>query len=113
MVNPDFKGAFDGFKIEIMDGDSSIILEKIEYPTFSDSITILPGELSATYYAEEPFKLGTLDYGFQINLVNKVDSNGRLYLNFTSDWTMIDETCEIISGVNMLPDKNATCTLID
>lgn len=52
MVNPDFKGDFDGFKIEIMDGDSSIILEKIEYPAFSDSITILPGELSATYYAE-------------------------------------------------------------
>ena len=42
MVNPNFSGDFEGFKIEIMNGDSSIILEKIE---FTGTLTILPGEL--------------------------------------------------------------------
>lgn len=49
MVNPDFSGDFNGFKIEIMDGDSSVILEKVEYPTFGDTVTVQPGDLVATY----------------------------------------------------------------
>lgn len=40
MVNPNFSGDFNGFKIEIMNGDSSVILEKVEYPTFSDTVTV-------------------------------------------------------------------------
>ena len=55
MVNPNFSGDFKGFKIEIMDGDSSIILEKIE---FLGTVTVLPGELVATYEADAAFKWG-------------------------------------------------------
>jgi hypothetical protein len=29
MVNPNYSGDFEGFKIEIMDGNSSIILEEV------------------------------------------------------------------------------------
>jgi hypothetical protein len=39
MVNPIHSGSFSPFKIEVMDGESSIILEKIE---FLANITILP-----------------------------------------------------------------------
>ncbi len=42
MVNPKYSGTFIGFKIEIMDGDSSIILEKIDFP---GNIVINPGVL--------------------------------------------------------------------
>lgn len=89
MVNPNFEGDFSGFKIEIMDGDSSIILEKVEYPAFSDTITILPGLLDASYTRDAAFKLGNITYGFAINLVNEVDNNGRLYVNFTNDWSKL------------------------
>ncbi len=40
MVNPLYSGTFSGFKIEVMDGDSPIILEKVE---FLGNIIILPG----------------------------------------------------------------------
>ena len=93
MVNPDFSGNFEGFKIEIMDGDSSVILEKIDHPAFSDVINILPGLLVATYETEFPFKWGNLEYGFAINLINKVDSNGRLYVNFTNSWIIENDDC--------------------
>jgi len=70
IVNPNFSGDFEGFKIEIMDGDSSVILEKIEFP---GTVTVLPGLLTSTYKAEAAFKWGYIDYGFEINVVNKVD----------------------------------------
>ncbi len=42
MVNPSYSGTFQGFTVEILDGDSSIILEKKD---FLGNILIYPGEL--------------------------------------------------------------------
>lgn len=82
MINPSFAGTFEGFKIEIMDGDSSIVLEQIE---FSGALTIQPGLLTGTYKADAAFKWAPdMSYGFMINLVNQVDENGKLYLKFTT-----------------------------
>jgi hypothetical protein len=69
--------------------------------------------LEPTYEAEAAFKWGYLDYGFKINIVNKVNEHGRLYLNFTDDWGYNSETCKIISGFNEHADRNVTCTLLD
>ena len=46
MINPDFSGFLNGFTIEVLDGDSSIVLEKVDFP---GNVEILPGELTAIY----------------------------------------------------------------
>lgn len=42
MVNPNISGTFSGFMIEILNGDSSIVLEKY---SFAGNVLISPGEL--------------------------------------------------------------------
>jgi len=42
MVNPDYSGILQGFLIEVMDSDTSIILEKVLFP---GNVQILPGVL--------------------------------------------------------------------
>ncbi|KRW99610.1 hypothetical protein PPERSA_03411 [Pseudocohnilembus persalinus] len=114
MINPSFAGTFEGFKIEIMDGDSSIVLEQIE---FSGALTIQPGLLTGTYKADAAFKWAPdMSYGFMINLVNQVDENGKLYLKFTTgtdQWGLWSKNCTIISGINELEDSSPTCSLND
>lgn len=50
MVNPSYSGLFKGFTVEILDGDSSIVLEKID---FSGDVYIYPGLLSVNYTSSD------------------------------------------------------------
>lgn len=50
MVNPNYSGVFSEFSIEIMDGDSSVIKEKID---FIKAITVDPGTLQYVYEEKE------------------------------------------------------------
>ena len=45
LVNPGYSGTFNGFKIEIMDSDSSIVMEEKSFP---GGIYINTGDLLAT-----------------------------------------------------------------
>ncbi len=53
MVNPAFSGIFSGFEIEILEGDSTIVLEKA---VFQGNVEIFPGELTVTEKAGNYFK---------------------------------------------------------
>lgn len=59
MVNPHYSGVFEEFRIELMDGDSSVVKEKID---FIKAITVDPGDLEFTYEEERDraYKAGTL-----------------------------------------------------
>ena len=49
-----------------------------------------------------------------IDLINPVDINGRLYLNFTNDWTFRSKNCTIVSGFNLKPNNEPiSCRLIE
>ena len=95
MVNPHFSGIFEGFKIELMEGDSSIIRESI---SFSGNVEIYPGKLLISYESLDNFKWAQENYIFKINLINPVYSTGRIFLNFTQDWFLSNPNCTIISG---------------
>ncbi|EAR88803.2 hypothetical protein TTHERM_00262990 (macronuclear) [Tetrahymena thermophila SB210] len=95
MVNPSFSSIMQGFKIEILEGLSSIVLESV---TFPGNIEILPGNLKATYVSDDQFKWSTTNYYFFVNLINPVYLGDRLYFNFTSDWNIFQPNCTIING---------------
>lgn len=97
MVNPGYSGTFNGFKIEIMDSDSSIVLEKIE---FNGGIVITTGDLLASVIQDDKFRISNTKYAFFINLINPVDQHGKLFINFTNEWTFNTNNCTIITGVN-------------
>lgn len=111
LVNPGYSGLFNGFKIEIMDGDSSIVLEE---KSFDGGITINTGDLIASVLQDDKFRISNTKYAFFINLVNPVDENGKLFINFTSAWTLNTENCTIITGVNEKSEYDLPrCYLID
>lgn len=110
MVNPDYSGILQGFLIEVMDSDTSIIKEKIE---FAGNVQILPGVLNASYESENNYKRATAKYAFFVNLVNRVEKTGRLYINFTNDWTLAEQNCSIIQGFTSLENNGPVqCRLI-
>lgn len=73
MLNPSYSGTFSGFKIEIMQSDSSVILEKYE---IVDGVEIDPGNLTVKISQENKFRLSSNRYTFFINLVNPVYQSG-------------------------------------
>jgi len=79
MVNPPFSGKFKNFIIEIFDGNSPIVVEKY---VISSEIEIFSGDLLVELIPSNLFRLSGAKYGFNINLINKVDSNGKLIIDF-------------------------------
>lgn len=50
------------------------------------------------------YKGANTTYSFKINLVNYLGTQGRIYVNFTSDWNLYNPNCTINSGITPLPD---------
>ncbi|KAL4505423.1 hypothetical protein ABPG72_002485 [Tetrahymena utriculariae] len=109
MVNPSFSSIMQGFKIEILEGLSSIVLESV---TFPGNIEILPGNLKATYVSDDQFKWSTTNYYFFVNLINPVYLGDRLYFNFTSDWNIFQPNCTIINGFTAPFGQKVRCQRI-
>lgn len=99
MVNPTYSGEFSGFKIEIMDSDSSVILEEFE---ISDGVKIEPGNLTARVDQENCFRSSRNKYTFFINLANPVFRSGQLFIQFNGSWSFQRSNCSVISGVNAI-----------
>ncbi|KAL4456526.1 hypothetical protein ABPG74_000633 [Tetrahymena malaccensis] len=114
MVNPYYSGFMQGFAVEVLQGNSTIVLEKAYFP---GNIEIYPGLLNITYQGNDNFKLSNTTYAFFINLVNPVDSSGKLYINFTKDWYLFSPNCTVISGFKLKtiftsPDPQIRCMLL-
>jgi hypothetical protein len=109
MVNPNYAGDFSGFVIQVMNGDSPIVQEKI---SFQATQTIQPGLLSVAVVPENRFKASlNVSYAFYINLRNPVDDHGQLRIAFTPQWTLINANCTPISGFALAAGRNLTCRL--
>ncbi|EGR31412.1 hypothetical protein IMG5_110280 [Ichthyophthirius multifiliis] len=109
MINPDFSGIMQGFKIEVLELDSSLVLEKVE---FGGNIQIEPGIMKISYISSDSFKWSKSLYSFFINLVNPVGSNDRLYLNFTNEWKLNAKNCTIVNGFEQKKNEMIYCYLI-
>ena len=112
MVNPNFSGLFSGFKIEVMSGDSSIVSEKVE---FLGNVNILTGLLAVSYQSDNTFKWAKeAKYALLINLVNKVDSFGKLYITLSNAWTFNFKTCTLVSGfIPKATGEAITCKYVE
>lgn len=59
------------------------------------------------------FKYSNTSYTFFINLVNRVENYGKLYINFTNDWNFYYDNCTILGGVNAKSDgSEVSCRYI-
>lgn len=102
VVSPPFSGIQRGFTIEVLQGTSPVVLQTI---SFNGDIYIPPGTPSFTVNPNILFKAAYATYTFTINLANRVDQNGALFLNFTSDWTLYSSNCSIKQGGIAFPSK--------
>ena len=93
--SPSFSGMQRGFKIEILQGNSPVVLHRL---SFNGDIYIAPGTPAFTITPSVLFKSSYATYKFKIFLANRVDSNGALFLNFTSDWNLNSSNCSIREG---------------
>lgn len=95
MKNPSFSGLMQGFTIEILQGTSTVVLEKVD---FAGNILIQPGQPTISYNSSDSFRESNSTYYFNVNLVNPVSYGDKMYLNFTSEWTLFEPNCTIIDG---------------
>lgn len=113
ILAPGFSGTQRGFMIEIMQGTSPVVLQRI---SFNGDIYIAPGTPRFYFYSYFAlffysftvtpnilFKSSYATYTFKILLANRVPSNGALFLNFTSDWILYSQNCSIRQGGVALP----------
>lgn len=95
VTSPPFSGTQRGFLIEVLQGNSPIVLQRI---SFNGDIYISPGTPSFTVTPNALFKSAYVTYTFKVLLANRVSSNGAIFLNFTSDWVLYSPTCKIKQG---------------
>ncbi|EAR88802.2 hypothetical protein TTHERM_00262980 (macronuclear) [Tetrahymena thermophila SB210] len=109
MRNPNFSGIMQGFTIEILQGTSTVVLEKIQFP---GNIIISPGQPTISYVSSDQFKYSNSTYSFFINLVNPVYAGDKLYINFTSEWFLFNPNCTVINGFQQIGNQPVRCSLI-
>ncbi|KAL4456555.1 hypothetical protein ABPG74_000662 [Tetrahymena malaccensis] len=109
MKNPNFSGIMQGFTIEILQGTSTVVLEKILFP---GNIIISPGQPAISYVSSDQFKYSNSTYSFFINLVNPVYAGDKLYINFTSEWFLFNPNCTVINGFQQIGNQPVRCSLI-
>jgi len=101
--SPSFSGVQRGFTIEILQGNSPVVLHRL---SFNGDIYIAPGTPTFSVTPNVLFKSAYATYKFTILLANRVDSNGALFLNFTSDWNLYSSNCKIRAGGIRLQESN-------
>ncbi|KAL4505422.1 hypothetical protein ABPG72_002484 [Tetrahymena utriculariae] len=109
MRNPNFSGIMQGFTIEILQGSSTVVLEKIYFP---GNIIISPGQPTISYVSSDQFKYSNSTYSFFINLVNPVYAGDKLYINLTSEWFLFNPNCTVINGFQQIGNQTVRCSLI-
>lgn len=62
--------------------------------------------MSVVAYGGNNYKGSNTTYSFKINIINNLQSTGRIYVNFTSDWNLYSKNCTINSGI--VPKPNGT-----
>jgi len=90
IVNPRFSGVYEGFYLEIIEGNSSNVVEKV---SLSDKVLIEPGLMKAQVRQSNSFTDQTSFYRFDINLKNGLLMNEELHIQLPPEFTSMDEKC--------------------
>lgn len=96
IVTPSFSGLMQGFRIELMQGVTPIVLESID---FDGNIEILPGKINVTVERSDNYKMSNTSYTYVLFGEHPLDSDGKIEFVFSKEWNFWQNNCTVLQGV--------------
>lgn len=90
-----------------MQETTTIILEQIFIP---DTVTINAGVMTGSISQANNFIVGDVVYTFYLNLLNALNSNNFILIQFNVPWILYSNMCSVISGITLAPKTSLKCT---
>lgn len=110
VFNPSFAGTFgntiDGFKLEILQQTTTIVLEQI---FIKNTVAIVAGTLTGYISQANNFIKGDVVYTFYLNLLNSLSSSNFILISFDSSWLLYNSMCSVISGITLSSRGKLSC----
>jgi hypothetical protein len=97
MITPLYTGSMSGIIIEYLDAQTPRTLET--YVFTSGAPTISVNSLTATLTGKDAYYNSNTTYTMKINVNTIVNSQAKLYVNFTSSWNLFSTNCTIVLGI--------------
>lgn len=111
IYNPNFVGTFgntaDGFKIEILEGVTTMVREEIYVEM---TVGIIAGEMAGSISQANRFIKAKAKYTFYLNIQNALTSTDFIKITVPNTWVLYSNECSVVSGIVLNDDKTLSCS---
>jgi hypothetical protein len=91
----------------VLQGITTIVYEQAY---IQKTVLINAGTLTGYISQANNFIVGDVTYTIYLNILNALNANNFILIQFDSSWILYSNRCSVVSGITMAPSTSLTCT---